>query len=1031
MDVLDWLNIVLAEARWLRSAEEALALLPDVGVDAPAQVKMIEGRDRFSGFPVAFSDRIREPLASFVAERMREQVDGEGGEQLKDLSPDRLGRDALVLALAELLVEAGELGRRSTSLVMLELARQCSALCSGDLSGIERRMPAVQAQLGRYAPKLGSMDPEARGAALARIAWSLSARLSFAWAMAGKLNPEVRPTRMHQALVANKAALVIAHGRLELPRDASLLASLSGIKTAREQLEAVHKGVTAACRHAFGSDTPAAKALRDLAGTRSDPAGLALDPAIATWVLNDLEELAPSRVLTSAGVGRAQLRILTDRRAIPALAAGYARMCRVARAWDLLSCAANRCVPIELLEKKVRCRVGDLFGKPYRLLAPRGANFQRETYVVGVAREHLMEAASKKAADRGVAVFAALSGIWRSLEEEAVHGEGAVSDPDGPWYAAFPTGKAAENFAKVVERRFRPPLQLDLAPLGPVVSLDSSAAVVVSIEGGDCMGGWDGTRLRLRGAPLDRALGSMGDAPGDLGALGDALARSAAAAKPEPRAPRAAAVESPSLGSDQPEDPFTSVTPPPEEARADSGFGFAAEPAASAEPQKSESGDIFSSSIDSLDSDLSFGGDDPFSSNAPAPEPQYTGADDPFATMQPDQGQMAELERSPSIPPAPEADEDAFASIEREAPATDLHSSTDDPLISNPPLGEDSLGLPQEEEKEDPFADSLDAGSLDETSGDMDMEIVDDDDSEFISDPDSAGLFFLPPPTKEQLENLGASIEDERPSDGTLVPERSLDSLDQTLDKPGTLVPEASVDAAVGTLVPDDDYSFEEEDSSDARISLTPGTGEADNLLNIEAADADFGFTRKGAADLDDVVEQLAESQEVVLDQPSEDRDDLDLLGGGEAGFMVAGPAPTPDPPPADESDPFGFATISDEDPLAASDPFDSDARESVPVEVGGMAVNSDDLRHLFDGYAWLEHEGTLVFGRRSGVDRLVDVHRYELGDLDEAYRLFMADKTEERFSPQMESVLTVPAATPLNELDIGRLKEALAAKEG
>ena len=1015
MDVLDWLNTVLAQARWLRSPEEALGLLPDIGVDAPATVQMIEGRDRYSGFPVAFADRLREPVAEFASARLSEQVEGNGGEQLKDLSPDRLGRDALVLALAELLVEAGELGQRSTSLVILELARQCSAICSGDLSGIERRMPALQAQLSRNQPRLAGMDPEQRGAALAKIAWSLSARLSFAWAMAGKLNPTVRPTRLHQALVANKAALVIAHGQLELPRDASLLAALSGIKTARDQLQAVHTGVTAACRHAFSTDTPAAKAVRDLAGTRSDPASLALDPAIATYVLNDLEEIAPSRVLASAGVGRAQVRILTDRRAIPALAAGYARMCRVARSWDLLACAANRCVPIEVTAKKVKCRLGDLFGRPYRLLAPRGATFQAETYIVGVSREHLMESASKKAKDRGIAVFAALSGIWRSLEEEATHLDGLCSPPDGAWYAAFPTGKAAEDFAEKVRRRFRPPLQLDLAPLGPVVSLDHGATVSVRIEGGDCAGGWDGERLRVRGAAVDRALGGVGDGDthSDLGALGDALARSA---KPEPPPPKPAVEEAapppptPTISlADMGADPFMSEAPPADEdeARDSSAFGFADDEA----PAETEAAprDVFSTSMDSLDSDLSFGGDDPFSSAvSETEEPAYKGPDDPFATMQPHV--MPEISDTPSLPPAAAADEDAFASIEREEPADDLGGASEDPLISNPPLGEDSLGLPTGLDKDDPFKDSLDASQdLEESSADMDMEIVDDDDSEIYDDPDSAGLFFLPPPTKEQLESLGEYVpdEEEAPPPRTLVPERSLDSLDQSIDEPGTLVPEVSVDAAAGTLVPDDldAYDFEDEDKEESRISLTPEIAEAGNLLNIESAEgADFGFTSEGTGDLDAVIGQLAESQEVVMDPPSQDRD----LGleEGEEGFMVAGA----------KDDPFGFAAIDG-------------ASDSLPIDVGGVGVSSDDLRHLFEGYVWLEHEGTLVFGRQYGDDRLVDVHRYELGQLDEAYKRFIHDKAEERFIPQTESSLTLADGTPVNDLDVAALKEALAAE--
>ena len=1066
MDVLDWLNIVLSEARWLRSPEEALALLPDIGVDAPAHVKMIEGRDQYTGFPVAFADRIREPLAEFIVNRVSEQVEGRGGEQLRDLSPDKLGRDELVLALANLLVEAGELGRRSTSLVMLELARQSSLLCSGDMGGVERRMPAVQSQLGRYLPKLASMEPEARGAALARVAWSLSARLSFAWAMAGKINPHVRPTRLHQALVGNKAALVVAHGHLDLPRDAAMLAALCGIKTAREQLEAVHVGVTAACRHAFGTDTPAAKALRDLAGTRSDPASLALDPGISNWVLNGLEDIAPTRVLTSAGVGRAQLRILTDRRAIPALAAAYARVCRVARGWDVLSCAANRAVPVEISDKKIRCAMGDLHGQPYRLLAPRGKDFNRETYIVGVNREHLFEAAAKKAGDRGVAVYAALSKRWVSLAENATHGEGAISSPNGAWFAAFPTGTAAEAFATEVDRRFRSPIQLDLAPLGPVVSLDSNATVVVRIEGGPCIGGWDGETLNIRGGAVDRAMGSADEgAHAGLAAIGAEFARQAA--KPAPKADPPPSTSRPvvTLPDTAAADPFASGAPPEDEDR-DSGFGFASErptkpkskpkpkPKSKSAPRSPapapEAGDIFSTSFDSDGSDLSFGGDDPFSTSMPVETPEsYSGPDDPFATMMPDAPQSSP--QTPSIPPMAEASEDAFAGIEREESVDeDLGGASEDPLISNPPLGEDSLGFATAPPKADPFSESLDQSSLDEASGDMAMEIVDDDDSEFIEDVDSAGIFFLPPPTPEQLESLGARLGEDvseppspvfdpipstptEPSARTLIPERSLDSLDRSLDEPATLVPELSIDAPTGTLVPDDlaAYDFEDasEDASDGAspVGIAPAVAEPDNLLSIAGADADFGFTDAGEGDVGEVLDQLAADQEVVLDQPSVDRDDLDLAGGTSAGFMVAGPAAEPEPPPPDD-DPFGFATVGDGEEPVDGDPFAQAEADEVAENPGDGGFSSDDLRHLFDGYVWLEHEGTLVFGRRYGEDRLVDVHRYELGQLTEGYRSFMLDKVDERFVPQTDDVLVIADGTPLNDVDVVQLQDALSS---
>ncbi|MCP4804728.1 MAG: hypothetical protein GY884_05195 [Proteobacteria bacterium] len=967
MDVLDWLNSVLGETRWISTPDEALAIVLDVGVDAPVLVRVGSSHDGVDRFPVAFADVLRAPVAEFMAARLSEQIEDGVGEQIGDITPERLASDKLVLALSSLLIEGAELSQRSSSLVMLELARQTAAISSGNVADLGRRYPAQKAQLDRLLPRLAKFEPTKRGAALAKVAWSLSARLSFSWAMAGRLNPAVRPTRMHQAIVRNKLALVVAHGGLELPRDLGLVAAVSGVRTSQEHLNAVHAGLVGALKHALGDDSAAAKTLRSLAGTRKDAHALALDPAIAGWVLNALKDVAPSRVLQSAGVDRDQLKVLTDRRAVPALASAWQRMCRAIRTWDLLTTAASMCLPIDLSTGTARSVMGELRdGRPWSLLVPKGQGGHQEVHAVVVDRSQVYDAAVAKAADRGVAVFAALSGVWTGLRDEAESSGGVLSPVSGPWFAAFEEVGAAREFKRTVERRLRAPIQLDLAPLGPVVSLASGASAMCTVVSGTAIGGWDGSRLYLRGPAVDMAGGEapLGQpkaggsfipapppvAPAPKSDLGEMLS---SRKQPPPEKQSRPVIESEPLA-----DPFASGE---DTGPSDIGFGFSdgpREPVA-AEPLNdpfAKAGDFEPS-----DSGLSLGGDDPFGAAEPEPIRPLAAADPSSAAPQ------APTSSTPSLPPEPIADPSAFDDIEADplAGAPSGFSLADDPLVSNPPLGEDRLGLTGPDLGPDPFE-----ASMDDDPSISNMEIVDDDDSEFTHDPESGGIFFIPPPPDAEIPTT------EDPSGRTLIPETS----------------------------------------GDAPLPADPA-----NLLNLDATDSQFGFTEGAAEALQDTVEQFVEDSEVVIDQPSQDRDDLHLDGGDAAGFMVAGPAPDPEPPEPEEEDPFATGSAG-ETAVPEDDPFG--ARPD-------LEMSTDELRHLFDGYVSFVFDGQTVVGRLYGEHRVVDVHRYETLDLDEALARFIQEKASERFVAQTEAQMVVPKGAETAPLDTDQLKGALSSVSG
>lgn len=120
MDVLDFLRVIAPRCRLLGTPAEALAVLPDLGVDAPGLVPLPLAAGPVPVMPIAFAEALRRPLANAVLDRLGPLVRGEGGEGLGDITPEVLRKDSLVRLLARLLLEASGLGVRSCSLVMLE-----------------------------------------------------------------------------------------------------------------------------------------------------------------------------------------------------------------------------------------------------------------------------------------------------------------------------------------------------------------------------------------------------------------------------------------------------------------------------------------------------------------------------------------------------------------------------------------------------------------------------------------------------------------------------------------------------------------------------------------------------------------------------------------------------------------------------------------------------------------------------------------------------------------------------------------------
>jgi hypothetical protein len=1055
MDVLDWLNLVLADADLLRTPSEALALLPDIASDGPEAAPLVIDGAPWRGFPAAFAESLEKPVGEFVLARLQD-YDAGRQEELADVSGERLMEDPLVLAVAQLLVESGPLGRRAGSLVVLELTRQTSLLFSGHTAELRRNQPSLGNQIERLA--LGQDDPETRGAALARFAWSLSARLSLSWTLAGRLDPRVQPSRLYQAMVANRLALVACRGTVQLPRDLVLASRVAGGRAQSSSLNATHAAVTAALGKALdGDDGAASRALRDLVGKGRDTASLATDGRLAGWVLHSLGELVTKKELAAAGVAAGHAKSLLDPSTASALGAEYSRACRVLRSWDLLAAVAGRCLPVQIKGGAAVTPQGKLTEKrPWSLLAPRGG--PTTAYVVLVRRAEIDEAAGKQVEQHGPAVFGAMDRAWRDLADKAEQ-LGGVASSDR-WLAAFGDKASADKFAAEAERAFRAPIRLDLSPLGPTVALSRDASGTVGQGEGMVIGGWDGLRLQIGGPAVEDALGTVQATGGDVGIGASFLA----AAESPP------AASSGGGGGDI----FQSMDQPTAE---DGGLGVADDPfsGASAEPDDPVSADDpFGGSGQDRPTipELDFGGD-PFGGVAASGAGQLGFSDDPFSSAEAE-------EASTSIPPLGELSDEAFSGVERrEEPS--VEDGELDPLTGG---GDGGLSFSGEGSAEpssadpftadDPFGEPEEVGDVDtaEAGAVMSMEIEDDeDDDSEPHDVDDVEMFFLPPPTQGQTDtNETIAPVDEAPGEtlapapetgATLMPESSMDlefGFVESSPEPegGTLVPDGStIVPDGGTLIPDGapdlpdpdvflapagktlaptdtlfDLGSDEDD--EARISITPEVATADNLLELSADEASFEFGDEGSGTPSEALDNLVDNAtDAVLEAPEESID----LGVSGSGFMHSGAPPTEDLDEGDDDDPFGFSTIDE----ASGDEgeglgFDTVDTAVVASEGDPFAGSSDsnpgmsaaDLGYLFEGYVVVQGPGEVRFGRRYGT-RLVDVHDYSTSDLEQAYKGFANDKIAERFVPQTERSVELSSSAELAPVDLERLHRALS----
>ncbi len=509
MDVIKWLETLLGDCRLVGSVEDLVALLPSIAVDGPHWMDVApDGGLAWRGCPVGFAPVLRQPLGMMVAQAMGEVVAGEVPADPAELSPDDLAQDPATAILARLLVEAAAAGSRSTSLVMLEAVRQSSQVVWGDLDELKAYSPAAASRARKSLKDLSKRLP-ARIEYLQGMAWALSARLGGAWSLASALDARVRPTRLYQALVANRLALVAPSGVFKPGTDLDLVAGVLGIEVQEGILTVAHQAISAVLRVAMeGKGGAAGAGLRALAGDRSDIEGLALDPRIAPLALQVLPELLDARALKAAGVTKGAQDRLLKREGTAATGALYAKVAVALGTWDVLAALAGRCLPVEGEGETWTSRLGPVAGPmPWPLLTPRGDGGQVDLVLVGVEQAGFLEAIRRMVEDEEEPlILGAVRGIWSGLQTQAEELGGMAAELGPNVLGFFGSESQAEAWAGAVRSAFGIPLRLELGPLGRALTLAASPEVVTRVASGPSLAGWDGESLWAAGGAVAEAL---------------------------------------------------------------------------------------------------------------------------------------------------------------------------------------------------------------------------------------------------------------------------------------------------------------------------------------------------------------------------------------------------------------------------------------------------------------------------------------------------------------------------------------------
>ena len=405
--------------------------------------------------------------------------------------------------LGRLLAEASLLGSSSVSEILNEVARQSSSVLSGG-GELARALESGAPRLKGRLEELDALEPTERGRRLGDVGLALCARLSASWEIARAITPMAQPSRYYQTLLANRLCFLLPPTPFDPDLHLPMAAGVMGLDADPTLWSGLYRAVAASLEQVLeGEGGAAGDCLRELMGTRA-PAGLALDPAIASGVIHSLSEYIGARGLKDAGLTKKQARSAQSGDGASSAAALYKVLGHSVRVWDLLSTVASLSMPIREGGGLYHCAEGTLEGKlPWALLGPRLRTDTTRLSLVSVRLEHARREAIRIAGELSEpSAMLAVESLWHGLVDKVEELGGIACQVQGDGLAVFSEAEEAEIFSRAVTTLIRPPLRLGLGGVREDLLLPATGLPEIQVLQGELWGAWNGESLWLRGPAL-------------------------------------------------------------------------------------------------------------------------------------------------------------------------------------------------------------------------------------------------------------------------------------------------------------------------------------------------------------------------------------------------------------------------------------------------------------------------------------------------------------------------------------------------
>ncbi len=517
MDVVDWLKTVTSRCRLVPDPQQAIRLVPDIGVETPAFWN-VDSAEAPSCIAVACTSRIGHLLAKMLLSSVGAAMETGEGEDVSTRTQEDWAEDPFVRTMVDLLLEAARVSPAAMAIPFLECMRISSSLMNGsppyglEASSESRKLLDLVRELDGHQQK---------GSLLSASTLSVTARWSAAWSLTAGIDATIQPTRFYQALVKSRMNLVFppTPGSLPPVSDVMGFLGLPGnpalVERVMELLVSVARGIHD--RVSTGKASPADNALLapllalddSIPSTDNLMLRLSRDPATVTSILCNLSDFSGPRELREAGFEKEEVSQLLERSTALPLAASMRTMLSALQLWDLISAVVSFLKPALKVHKASTPPGPDL-----TLAVPRGDFGGVPCAVLALRLVDHRTAALNLAQKKGLLFYTyGLEQSWHRLKILAARNGGLALDTGSHLILVFRRARAALETAISIQDLLSQSLRIHPGKLGDDLLLSDIDPPGLGLDMGSVLGGGDGERTAFFGETLERAVHLAGMGP--------------------------------------------------------------------------------------------------------------------------------------------------------------------------------------------------------------------------------------------------------------------------------------------------------------------------------------------------------------------------------------------------------------------------------------------------------------------------------------------------------------------------------------